>query len=273
MSSQPWIQRLLSVLNANTPPPPELDTFWLPCRETEGRSIDEFLRSSLSTKDISTTKNKKSKSKSSSTAKSTSTSSNTPDSSSTSNKRALYIAGKPGTGKTASVTRILSHLTAELELPNGVTSGDRPKYHRCRVISINAASLLGNSKSNIFYEIARQVGHNITAKDFNPVVTLEKMFIPKRKPSKRTKMTIVMIDEIDALLTEQMTGSSSSSSSINKKGAKFQEALYRLFEWPQRKNSTLIIVAIANRIDLLYEIYILFFFHVFFFFFLKLTPT
>ena len=254
MSSQPWIQRLLSVLNANTPPPPELDTFWLPCRETEGRSIDEFLRSSLSTKDISTTKNKKSKSKSSSTAKSTSTSSNTTDSSSTSNKRALYIAGKPGTGKTASVTRILSHLTAELELPNGVTSGDRPKYHRCRVISINAASLLGNSKSNIFYEIARQVGHNITAKDFNPVVTLEKMFIPKRKPSKRTKMTIVMIDEIDALLTEQMTGSSSSS--INKKGAKFQEALYRLFEWPQRKNSTLIIVAIANRIDLLYEIYI-----------------
>ena len=248
MSGQPWIQRLLSVLNANTPPPPELDTFWLPCRETEGRSIDQFLRSSLSTKAISTMKKKKSKSKSSSTAKSTSTTSTTTDCSGY--QRALYIAGKPGTGKTASVTRILSHLTAELELPGGVTSGDRPKYHRCRVISINAASLLGNSKSNIFYEIARQVGHDITEKDFNPVETLEKMFLPKRKPSKRTKMTIVMIDEIDALLTEQMTGSSSSTAT-KKKGAKFQEALYRLFEWPQRKNSTLIIVAIANRIDLL----------------------
>ena len=88
---------------------------------------------------------------------------------------------------------------------------------------------------------------DVSEKGFNPVKELERSLLPARKPSNRTRMTIVMIDEIDALLSEQMTGGHAS----NKNRARFQDALYRLFEWPCRKNSKLILVAIANRIDLL----------------------
>ena len=69
-------------------------------------------------------------------------------------------------------------------------------------------------------------------------------------------MTVVLIDEIDALLEVGHggagggggggRGSQASSSSVAT-----QDALYRLFEWPCRKHSTLVLVSIANRIDLL----------------------
>ena len=67
-------------------------------------------------------------------------------------------------------------------------------------------------------------------------------------------MTVVLIDEIDALLEvghggaggARGGGQPASSSSVAT-----QDALYRLFEWPCRKHSTLVLVSIANRIDLL----------------------
>jgi len=232
MMNNTFVHRLVGLLSASSPPP-EHDEYWLPCRETEGRAINTFLRACLSTTDTP--------SASSSSSKKSNSSNPTK-----SNKRALYIAGKPGTGKTASVNRIMSRLALEMKQP-GISSGPKQKYHTHRIINVNAASLLGSSKSNIFLEIARQMGLNTTEKGFDPIKQLESKFLPKRKPSKRTKMTIIMIDEIDALLSEQMTGGGANRSG----SAKFQDALYRLFEWPLRKNSTLILVAIANRIDLL----------------------
>ena len=233
MSTLTWVDRLVSVLSASSPPP-EHDDYWLPCRETEGRTIHQFLRSCLSVNNGSVSgcnSNSSKSSKSSGTQQ---------------KKRALYIAGKPGTGKTASVNRIMARLAIDMSQP-GVSSGSNPTHHSYRVVNVNAASLLGSSKSNIFMEIARQMKMNTTETKFDPVQELERVFLPKRKPSRRTKMTIIVIDEIDALLSEQMTGSSTN----RKSGAKFQDALYRLFEWPLRKNSTLMLVAIANRIDLL----------------------
>jgi cell division control protein 6 len=222
-----YVQRVLSLLSASSPPP-EHDDFWLPCREAEGRAINTFLRSCLSTKEYNNTSKSSIKSKQN-------------------HKRALYIAGKPGTGKTASVNRILSRLMNELKQP-GVSSGSSPKYRSCNLVHINAVSLLGNSRTNIFTEISKKLGLDISEKGFDPVKELEASLLPSRKPSRRSKMTVVMIDEIDALLSEQMTGKGSSNSQGR---ARFQNALYRLFEWPLRKNSKLILIAIANRIDLL----------------------
>lgn len=45
-------------------------------------------------------------------------------------------------------------------------------------------------------------------------------------------MKIVLIDELDALITRKQT------------------LLYNLFDWPSSKNSNLLIVAIANTMDL-----------------------
>jgi hypothetical protein len=187
MSTLTWVDRLVSVLSASSPPP-EHDDYWLPCRETEGRTIHQFLRSCLSVNNGSVSgcnSNSSKSSKSSGTQQ---------------KKRALYIAGKPGTGKTASVNRIMARLAIDMSQP-GVSSGSNPTHHSYRVVNVNAASLLGSSKSNIFMEIARQMKMNTTETKFDPVQELERVFLPKRKPSRRTKMTIIVIDEIDSSLS------------------------------------------------------------------------
>ena len=213
--------------------------WWLPCRGTEGRAIDAFIRGRLSTRSNAGSKS-----------------------------RALYIAGKPGTGKTASVTRVLERIES-YALEPGVTKGSNPTLRPFRLVRINGNHLLGNSSVNVFSEIARQTGaggvdpDGISAARGNSrnsradtIADLERVFVPKRKPSRRTKMTIIVIDEIDALLEVgnggtgggggRQNGSKASSSSVAT-----QEALYRLFEWPCRKHSTVVLVSIANRIDLL----------------------
>ena len=242
---------LLNALSSTCPPPradagsssssAAAERWWLPCRGDEARAVDGFLRRRLSVAPGSRGP-----------------------------PRALYIAGKPGTGKTATVARVLERLEAFAREP-GVTKGPSPRLHPFRLVRINGNHLLGNSSVSVFSEIARQTGAggadidgigrrkgggSAQARRSATIADLEKMFVPKRKPSRRTKMTVVLIDEIDALLEVGHggagggggggRGSQASSSSVAT-----QDALYRLFEWPCRKHSTLVLVSIANRIDLL----------------------
>ena len=267
---------LLNALSSSCPPPradassssavaaasTAATRWWLPCRGDEAQAIDGFLRGRLSATTASDSR--KRTSSSSASASSFSAAAAAPP-------RALYIAGKPGTGKTASVARVLDRLQAYARQP-GVTKGPNPRLRPFRLVRINGNHLVGNSSVSVFSEIARQTGAggadrdgisasrkggaSAQAKRTATIADLEKMFVPKRKPSRRTKMTVVVIDEIDALLELGHggagggggggRGSQASSSSIAT-----QEALYRLFEWPCRRHSTLVLVSIANRIDLL----------------------
>lgn len=55
---------------------------------------------------------------------------------------------------------------------------------------------------------------------------------PKFVQAEAKKMRVILIDELDALLTKKQT------------------LLYNLFDWPCHENSRLVVVAIANTMDL-----------------------
>ena len=132
---------LLNALSSTCPPPraddgssssssssSSAERWWLPCRGDEARAVDGFLRRRLSVAPGSRGP-----------------------------PRALYIAGKPGTGKTATVARVLERLEAFAREP-GVTKGPSPRLHPFRLVRINGNHLLGNSSVSVFSEIARQTG-------------------------------------------------------------------------------------------------------------------
>ena len=54
----------------------------------------------------------------------------------------------------------------------------------------------------------------------------------KKATTEANKMRVILIDELDALVTKKQT------------------ILYNLFDWPCHKNSRLLVLAIANTMDL-----------------------
>ncbi|XP_038634867.1 cell division control protein 6 homolog isoform X2 [Scyliorhinus canicula] len=124
----------------------------------------------------------------------------------------LYISGAPGTGKTACVERIIEDGKGTL--------GDTI------VISINCMSL--RSSQTIFRSIVDKLyGKSklrCAGKDF-----------PRKLENKLTSpgpMVLLILDEMDQL------------------DSKAQDILYRLFEWPWLTNSRLVLIGIANALDL-----------------------
>jgi len=67
----------------------------------------------------------------------------------------------------------------------------------------------------------------------NARVQLSKKFIPTRK-RKATTMYIIMVDEIDQLITTE------------------QEVLYQLFEWPALPGSNMILVSFMHNSPFLF---------------------
>ncbi|KAL5263018.1 hypothetical protein ACHWQZ_G008433 [Mnemiopsis leidyi] len=118
----------------------------------------------------------------------------------------LYVSGAPGTGKTASLSHILSKLKEELSFS---------------LIEINCMS--HNTNKALYADIATQLNCDKTTK------SACQSFITSRN---RRKMIVMLLDEVDQLET--------SSNSV----------LYTLFEWPALPNSRLILIGIANALDL-----------------------
>jgi cell division control protein 6 len=140
----------------------------------------------------------------------------------------LYISGSPGTGKSACIGRLCRRLR---EWPT--------KPRKVDVVRMNGMTLAGSA--SIFSALAAEVrgkkrgGRAGAAED--PVrakALLEKLFrAPRSKLGPRKKMTVVIIDEIDRLVAHG-----------------HQKTLYQIFEWPKTKNSPLVLIGIANAVDL-----------------------
>ncbi|KAI8074523.1 P-loop containing nucleoside triphosphate hydrolase protein [Gongronella butleri] len=136
----------------------------------------------------------------------------------------VYISGVPGTGKTATVLEVirgLQHRSEENELPvfdfveiNGMKLTDPTQ----------AYSILWDCLSRDDKEAAKK---RVTAR--HALDLLDQRF--NRRDSE-TKTTIVLMDELDLLVTKN------------------QSVMYNFFEWPNRPMSKLIVVAIANTMDL-----------------------
>ncbi|CAM9795710.1 unnamed protein product [Bubo scandiacus] len=122
----------------------------------------------------------------------------------------LYVSGAPGTGKTASLSRVL--LDCKDELTGSKT------------IVLNCMSL--SSPQGVFPAVAQELGlPAATGRD--GVRRLEKHL------TAQGPMVLLVLDELDQL------------------ESKGQDVLYTLFEWPRLPRSRLVLVGLANALDLM----------------------
>ncbi|KAJ3673002.1 hypothetical protein LUZ60_006376 [Juncus effusus] len=139
--------------------------------------------------------------------------------------RCLYIHGVPGTGKTMSVLNVMRSLKSEVD------SGALRPY--C-FIEINGLKLA--SPENIYKVIYEQLSgnrvgwkkalHNLNEHFSNGNNNNNKSGKKEHKP------IVLLIDELDLLLTRN------------------QSVLYNILDWPTRPNSKLVVIGIANTMDL-----------------------
>jgi origin recognition complex subunit 1 len=147
----------------------------------------------------------------------------------------MYISGMPGTGKTATTLEIIKDLKYRSRVLE-----ELPPF---KFIKINGMSL---NNPHLVYSILYE---KITGKMTTPAtaaIALDEFFKKRAKirpqaakkkaihkdSKKEDRVKLVLIDELDALLTKKQT------------------LLYNLFDWPSYENSGLLIIAIANTMDL-----------------------
>ncbi|XP_019098563.1 PREDICTED: origin of replication complex subunit 1B-like, partial [Camelina sativa] len=135
--------------------------------------------------------------------------------------RCMYIHGVPGTGKTISVLSVMKNLKAEVE------AGNVNPY--C-FVEINGLKLA--SPENIYSVIYEALsGHRVGWK--KALHSLNERFAEGKKIGKEDdKPCILLIDELDLLVTRN------------------QSVLYNILDWPTKPNSKLIVLGIANTMDL-----------------------
>eukprot|EP01083_Nonionella_stella_P220887 789780_1 len=135
----------------------------------------------------------------------------------------LYICGSPGTGKSALVRTIQNRISAWEKKESLPVS---------RIVYINAMQV--TTANAIYPKILQELSPN--QPELNPnkaAEKLQKMFLGRTTAkNKRKKMTIVIVDEIDGLLSSKPV------------------VLYQLFQYPKLDNSTLLLVGIANSLNL-----------------------
>lgn len=122
----------------------------------------------------------------------------------------LYISGPPGTGKTATLTKIIS---------------DRKLASKLKMVYVNCTSM--SSAGSIYKKICEELSLSVggTSEKFYLLAIEEYL---KRKH----KTVMLVLDEIDQLASSKQT------------------ILYNIFEWPAKRESRLILVGIANALDL-----------------------
>ncbi|XP_053549444.1 LOW QUALITY PROTEIN: origin recognition complex subunit 1 [Bombina bombina] len=129
----------------------------------------------------------------------------------------MYISGVPGTGKTATVHEVIRSLERAVE------EEELPSFH---YIEINGMKLTDPHQA--YVQILKLLtGQKATAD--HAATLLDKRF---NTPAPKRETTVLLVDELDLLWTRK------------------QNVMYNLFDWPTRKQAKLIVLAIANTMDL-----------------------
>lgn len=123
----------------------------------------------------------------------------------------LYVSGQPGTGKTACLSKLLS--SAEF----------KNKFSK---VYINCTSMksIGSIYKKICQELKLKVDGRKTEKDHQTAID---QYLVSSK-----KMVLMVLDEVDQLCGNK------------------QAVLYTIFEWPSKQHSKLLLIGIANSLDL-----------------------
>uniref|UniRef100_A0A672U5D3 Origin recognition complex subunit 1 n=1 Tax=Strigops habroptila TaxID=2489341 RepID=A0A672U5D3_STRHB len=129
----------------------------------------------------------------------------------------MYISGVPGTGKTATVREVIRCLQQAAE------NDELPAFH---FLEVNGMKLTDPHQAYVQI-LELLTGQKVTAT--HAAVLLAKLF---NTPGPKRKTTVLVVDELDLLWTRK------------------QNVMYNLFDWPTQKHSKLIILAIANTMDL-----------------------
>ncbi|XP_032923599.1 origin recognition complex subunit 1 [Catharus ustulatus] len=129
----------------------------------------------------------------------------------------MYISGVPGTGKTATVHEVIRCLQQAAE------NDELPPF---QFLEINGMKLTDPHQAYVQI-LEFLTGQKVTAT--HAAVLLAKLF---STPGPKRKTTVLIVDELDLLWTRK------------------QNVMYNLFDWPTQKHSKLIILAIANTMDL-----------------------
>lgn len=124
----------------------------------------------------------------------------------------LYVSGPPGTGKSAMVNEITQEVVE--------ASAVRKAYINCMSIK---------SSKDLYATLLDQLCKGSETPEADAASTLQKLFMPKKKSS---HVYLIVLDEIDHILTLDL------------------ESLYKVFEWSLQKTSRLVLVGIANALDL-----------------------
>ncbi|KAI7807329.1 origin recognition complex subunit 1 isoform X1 [Triplophysa rosa] len=129
----------------------------------------------------------------------------------------MYISGVPGTGKTATVHEVIRSLHQASE------QDEIPQF---RFIEINGMKMTDPHQAYV------QILQKLTDQKATPdhaAALLEKRF---SAPAPKKETTVLLVDELDLLWTRK------------------QNVMYNLFDWPTRRNARLVVLTIANTMDL-----------------------
>ncbi|TRY59208.1 hypothetical protein DNTS_014606 [Danionella cerebrum] len=129
----------------------------------------------------------------------------------------MYISGVPGTGKTATVHEVIRSLQQ---------SAEHEEIPHFNFIEINGMKMTDPHQAYV------QILQKLTEQKATPdhaAALLEKRF---SAPAPKKETTVLLVDELDLLWTRK------------------QNVMYNLFDWPTRRNARLVVLTIANTMDL-----------------------
>lgn len=129
----------------------------------------------------------------------------------------IYISGTPGTGKTATVREVVASLQA------AVAEEQLDDFY---FVEINGMKVTDPHQS---YSLLWEALKGDRVSSAHALELLEREFTT---PSPRRVPCVVLMDELDQLVTKN------------------QGVMYNFFNWPQLRHSRLIVLAVANTMDL-----------------------
>lgn len=132
--------------------------------------------------------------------------------------RCLYVSGTPGVGKTATIREVIKQLSASFIAEVGHKMFNYVEINGLKVISPQAT-----------YEVLWEKVSGKKATASNALTALEAHF---NEDDDHRKPLVVLLDELDQVVTRN------------------QSVMYNFFNWPSYPTSKLIVIAVANTMDL-----------------------
>lgn len=129
----------------------------------------------------------------------------------------IYISGTPGTGKTATVREVVN------QLDNAVQNEELDDF---MFVEINGMKVTEPQQAYV------QLWQALRGEVVSPSHALDLLEREFNNPNPRRVPCVVLMDELDQLVTKN------------------QSVMYNFFNWPSLRHSRLIVLAVANTMDL-----------------------